>query len=366
VEDESYCVKQHSLRVVGMNLDDISVMSRIDRSRMLAAMEKTPERLSPPSDATATCGGHIERPRNVVFGGVGGSGIVGDILSDYLRSVGDVPVSLCRSLKVPAYVGQHTLFVAISYSGETRETISMLDQAIRKGATVIAVGSGGKLISQSIESKIGYLKVPEGLLPRVALPELLAATMFVMGSAEVIKDPENLLRGSAEKLQTQIREIGPNTSLQENKAKQMAKELQGRLPLIFGSEETGSVLRRFKNELNENSKMPAFYYTLPEGYHNDIEGLKMIGKLARSQPIFLREKDEGDHQRRTRQELYGFLTELGFRVLEFEGLGENGLQRLLTAVMFGDYVSAYLALLLGVDPSELTLIPRFREAMRRN
>lgn len=191
-----------------MNLDDISVMSRIDRSRMLAAMEKTPERLSPPSDATATCGGHIERPRNVVFGGVGGSGIVGDILSDYLRSVGDVPVSLCRSLKVPAYVGEHTLFVAISYSGETRETISMLDQAIRKGATVRAVGSGGKLISQSIESKIGYLKVPEGLLPRVALPELLAATMFVMGLAEVIKDPENLLRGSAEKLQTQIQKLG--------------------------------------------------------------------------------------------------------------------------------------------------------------
>jgi glucose/mannose-6-phosphate isomerase len=350
-----------------MNLDDIKALSKVDRSRSLEVMEKTPERLTPPPDAASTCGARIERPSNIVFGGVGGSGIIGDIVSDYLRSVGDVPVSVCRSVRLPAYVGKGTLFVAISYSGETPETLSLLDQALRKGALAVTVGSGGKLLDKSRREGIGYLKVPEGLLPRLALPELLAAVGFVMGRAGLIKGIEKLLWDSAETLRAQIREIGTNAPLQENKAKLTAQALLDRLPLLFGSEDTGSVLRRFKNELNENSKMPAFYYTLPEGYHDDVEGLKMLSKLARTQPIVLRDQDENLGQRRARERLYGLFVELGFQtVLEFEGLGKNMLQRLLSAVMFGDYVSAYLAVLREVDPSELTLIPRFREAMRGN
>lgn len=349
-----------------MNLDDASEVSSIDRSRMLSIMEKTHTRLEPPSDAASTCIGGLERPRNVVFGGVGGSGIIGDIVSDYLRSYGKIPVSVCRALELPAYVGRDTLFVAISYSGETRETLSMFDQAIRKGAKVIAVSSGGKLIPESVRNKIGYLKVPGGLLPRVALPELLAATLFVMGLAEVISRPADLLRGASETLQAQVREIGPSVSLPQNKAKQMAARLEGRLPLLFGSEEAACVLRRFKNELNENSKLPAVYFTLPEAFHDDIEGLNMMCKLSHPQPVFLRDRDEGDRQRRTREGLYDFLRGLGLQILEFEGEGSNRLERLLTAITFGDYVSVYLALIRGVDPSELELIPRFREVVRGN
>jgi len=346
-----------------MNLDDITAMNRIDRSRMLELIERTPERLLPPTDATATCGRSLKGPRNVVFGGIGGSGIIGSIVSDYLRRVVETPVSVCRSLQIPAYVGEGSMFVAISYSGETLETISMLHQAIRKGAMVISISSGGKLLSDSMENKIGYLKVREGLLPRVAFPELLAATLFAVGSAGLVEDTQNLLRSSAEEIQNQIHEIGPSRSLRENKAKQFATAMQGKLPVLFGSEDAESVLRRFKNELNENSKMPAFCYTLPEAYHNDIEGLRMLSKLARPQPILLSDEDEDARQRRIRERLHSLLVDLGFEVLEFQGSGEDRLQRLLTGVTFGDYVSIYLAMLLGVDPSELTLIPRFREAL---
>ena len=348
-----------------MNLDDVSAIGKVDRSGMLAVMDRTPERLAPPLDAPSTLGEHIERPDNLVFGGIGGSGIIGDIITDYLKVVGDIPVSTCRSIHLPAYVGKGTLFVAISYSGETSETLSLLDQAVREKARVVTVGSGGRLLKQSKQNKIGYLKVPEGLLPRVALPELLAATMFVMGWAGLIEDTRKILRDASETLGAQIREIRPSAPVQENKAKQIAEAMLGRLPLLLGSEDAGSALRRFKNELNENSKMPAFCYTLPEGYHDDVEGLKMLSKLAHPQPIFLRDKDESDGQRRTREQLYHLFTELGVQpVLEIEGVGQDRLQRLLTAVMLGDYVSVYLALLRGVDPSELTLIPRFREAAR--
>ncbi len=348
-----------------MNLDDVFAIKTVDRSGMLAVMDRTAERLAPPSDASSTFGEHIERPGNIVFGGVGGSGIIGDMITDYLKVAGDIPVSTCRSIQAPAYVGKETLFVAISYSGETPETLSLLDQAKRKGATVLAVGSGGKLLDKAKQFRLGHVKVREGLLPRVALPELLAATMFVIGKAELVKDTGKLLRDTAETLRELVREIQPSTPMHENKAKQMADAILGKLPLLLGSEDAGSVLRRFKNELNENSKMPAFCYTLPEGYHDDVEGLKMLGKLAHPQPIFLRDKDETDGQHRTREQLYRLFTELGIQqLLEIEGSGRNRFQQLLTAVMFGDYVSVYLALLRGVDPSELTLIPRFREAMR--
>ena len=290
MKDESYCAKQHPHRAVALNLDDISAISEIDRSHMLALMEKTPRRLLPPADAQATCGKRMERPRNVVFGGVGGSGIIGSIVADYLRSVAVVPVSVCRSLQIPACVGEGTLFVAISYSGETVETISMFDQAVRSGAAVISVSSGGTLLAKSKKNKIGYLKVPESLLPRVAFPELIAAVLYAVGSAGLIENAQEMLLESAETLQTQIREIGSDRGLRENTAKQLATAIQGKLPVLFGNEDAESVLRRFKNELNENSKMPAFCYTLPEACHNDIEGLEMLSKLARPQPILLRKE----------------------------------------------------------------------------
>lgn len=364
-KDESYCVKPHSLRVIEMNLDDVTAMNKIDRSGMLSTMEGTPERLAPPSDASSTLGGHLEKPENLVFGGVGGSGIIGDIITDYMRVVVDIPVSTCRSIQIPAYVGKETLFVAISYSGETPETLSLLDQARKKGARVVTVGSGGRLLDRAKQWNLGYVKVPEGLLPRVALPELLAATILVIGTAGLIRNTEKLLRDTAETLRAQMREIRPSAPLRENEAKKVAEAMLGRVPLLLGSEDSGSVLRRFKNELNENSKMPAFCYTLPEAYHDDVEGLKMLAKLAHPQPIFLRDHDEGDGQRRTREQLYRLFNDIGVQpVLEIEGVGQNRLQRLLTAVVLGDYVSVYLALLREVDPSELTLIPRFREAMR--
>jgi glucose/mannose-6-phosphate isomerase len=362
VKDESYCSKQHPDRAVALNLDDNSTINNVDRSHMLARMERTPERLRAPGDAQATLGKGMERPRNLVLGGVGGSGIIGSLVADYLRSVGAIPVSVCRSLQIPAYVGKGTLFIAISYSGETAETLSMLDQALTRGASVISVTSGGKLLAKSHEYKIGYLRVPENLLPRVAFPELVAAVMFAVESAGLIENIQELLRKSEETLRAQIREIGTNRAVHENTAKQFATALLGKLPVLFGSEDSESVLRRFKNELNENSKMPAFCYTVPEAYHNDIEGLSGLSKLVHAQPIIFRDV-EVETQRRTREKLQSLLTELGFHVLDFKSVGENKLQQLLTAVTFGDYVSVYLALLLGVDPSELALIPKFKKAV---
>jgi len=155
--------------------------------------------------------------------------------------------------------------------------------------------------------------------------------------------------------------VGVSVPLPKNHAKQMAIALEGHLPLLLGSEDNCSVLRRFKNELNENSKAPAFYFTLPEAYHNDVEGLKTLTELSRTQPILLHNLHQTEGEERTEKRLVELLSQLEFaRALSFEGVGEDRLGWLLSAITFGDYVSTYLAALREVDPTKLSLIPNFR------
>jgi glucose/mannose-6-phosphate isomerase len=298
---------------------------------------------------------------NIVFGGVGGSGIVGDILTDYLRSELDIPVSVCRSVRTPRYVGKDTLFVVISYSGDTSETLGMLEQAKDDGANAVAICSGGKLLGKAQTEGIPHVKVTGGMPPRVALPELVAALTYVLGQGGVLKDSQKLLDAASRSVRQIIGAIEPLVPLSKNYAKQMALALKDHLTLLLGSENNSSVLRRFKNELNENSKVPAFYLTLPEAYHNDIEGLKTLTELARPQPILLRNQNQTEGDERTEKRFVELLSQLGFaRPLSFEGVGEDRLGWLLSAITFGDYVSTYLSVLRNVDPTKLFLIPSFK------
>jgi len=328
---------------------------------MLAVMEKTVDRLAPPPEANATCTMSLETPQNLVFGGVGGSGIIGDILSDYCRTTIGIPSFVCRAQQIPTFVGKNTLFIAISYSGETNETLGMFDQAKRAGARLATICSGGSLLSLSRREKIPYLKVTEGLLPRVALPELLGATIFVIEKANILGHSGKLLQSTREAVATQIEALKRSVPLKENTAKQAAMAFEDRLPLLMGSEENASVLRRFKNELNENGKVPAFYLILPEAFHDDIEGFSTLNRLCKTQPVLLRGQKESAAEMRTVDKLGELLVELGFPTpIAFQGRGNDRLGWLLSAIMFGDYVSAYLAVLKDIDPSTLALIPKFR------
>ncbi len=327
----------------------------VDQSDMLAAIERTPDRLVPPSNADSTCRIRFQSPMNIVFGGVGGSGIVGDILTDYLRSEVGIPVAVCRSVGMPRYVGKNTLFIAISYSGDTAETLGLFEQAKRNGANVAVVCSGGKLLATAQSQGIPYVKVDGGMPPRLALPELVAALAYVLGQGGVLKDTQKLLDTASRSVRQIITSVKPSVPLTKNQAKQMAVALKDHLPVLLGSEDNISVLRRFKNELNENSKVPAFYLALPEAYHNDIEGLKTLTELSRTQPIILCNQNQTGGDERTEKRLVELLSQLGFaRAISFEVAGDNRLGWLLSAITFGDYVSTYLSVLRDVDPGNFS------------
>lgn len=344
-----------------MTLDDRGAILRIDESDMLSVMEKAPERFAPPPDAESTCQMNIEAPMNIVFVGVGGSGIVGDILTDYCRDSIRAPATVCRSVKIPKFVGKNTLLVAISYSGETRETLGMFEEARHTGAKLAVVCSGGKLLDAAQTHRIPYVKVTAGMLPRVALPELVAAVVHVLGEVGILEGSHRLLELASTSTRDLVDRVKATIPLAQNPAKQVATALMGHLPLLIGSEENLSVLRRFKNELNENSKVPAVFYALPEAYHDDVEGLKALGQLSQPQPVILRSPSQTETERRVGGKLVDVFSQLEFPTpLFFSGLGNGRFEWLLSAITFGDFVSVYLSALRGVDPSKLSLIPHFR------
>jgi len=344
-----------------MSLDDRSEIRKIDRSDMLGVMEKAFQRLVPPADARTTCRIKTESPANVVFAGVGGSGIVGDFMADYCRNWIGVPVTVCRSTHIPKFVGTSTFLVAISYSGETRETIGMFEEAERKGAKLAVIASAGQLLNLAQKRSLPHLKITGGMIPRVALPELVAATTYLLGEAGMLEDWRELLDSAAASMRDVIERVGSAVLLASNPAKQMATALDSRLPLLIGSEDNASVLRRFKNELNENSKVPAIVNTLPEGCHDDVEGFQALQHFSQTQPVVLRSESETEGERRVEETLVKVLSQLGFPpALFFNGSGKGRFEWLLSAITFGDFVSVYLALLRGIDPSNLSLIPTFR------
>jgi glucose/mannose-6-phosphate isomerase len=344
-----------------LSIDDASAIRRIDESDMLSATQRYADRLRPPADAESTCRIDSQLPTNIVFAGLGGSGIVGDILADYCRDIIGVPAAVCRSLRIPKFVDRNTLFVAISYSGDTRETLSMFEQAKGTRARLVVVSSGGKLLDQVRAESVPYVKVTAGMLPRVALPELIAAVTYALGKAGVLADSGRLLESASMSVNVLIDGVKAVVPLEQNPAKQVASTLVGHLPLLIGNDENVSVLRRFKNELNENSKVPAIYYTLPEAYHDDIEGFKALTDLSKPQPIILRNYSQRGDEEMAAKKLLETLSQLGFpRPLFFGGIGDGRFEWLISAITFGDFVSFYLAVLEGVDPSKLALIPDFR------
>jgi len=347
--------------VIALLLDDATAIRKIDATDMLSAIQKTPDRLIPPTDAEATCRIDIDPPSSIVFAGLGGSGIVGDILVDYCRDTVETSVTVCRSRKIPRFVDGSTLFVAISYSGNTRETLGMFAQAKDRSANLVVITSGGKLLNIAGTENIPYVNVTANMPPRVALPELVAALVHVLGEAKILDSTGKLLESGSRTTRTLVDTMKGTVPLAQNPAKQIASSLFGHFPVLIGSEENVSVLRRFKNELNENSKAPAICYTLPEAFHNDIEGLKSLNNLTNPQPVILRDLSRGEAEELADKKLLETMSQFGYPIpLFFSGIGDERFGWLLSAITFGDFVSFYLAVLNGVDPSQLSLIPSFR------
>jgi len=350
-------------------LDDLDYIHSIDKSNMLRVIETFPEQLLEAlsiveqSKIRKTDGREIN---NIVVAAVGGSAIQGDLIRNWTEDEMAIPLEVCRDSTLPSYADRRTLVIAVSYSGDTQETLSQVIEAYEKRCKVFSVTSGGQLAMISKKLGVPTVKVRSGLVPRAALPHLLTSTAHVLWRSRLIKSIQEEIKLASRQLSEIRREIRADSPLQNNSAKQFAIELLGKFPVIYSSARVSGVARRMKNQFNENSKVLSKFELLPEAIHNEIEGWKRLDVAEEeSMPfsiIFIRDSEESKSERIRFEEMKKLLNEAGVsEVKQIPLEGETKLGRLLSGVYFGDFVSFYLAVARGFDPTPIRSIEKLKK-----
>lgn len=353
-------------------LDDPRSFAHLDREGMRTLLRAFPEQLKQAWDLAtqAQAQAHLElegpQLKGVAVCGMGGSAIGGDLLRTYLQPKLKKPMAVVRDYELPPFIDAQWLVFAVSYSGNTEETVSCAQEALRRGCPLIAVTSGGKLNALARERGVPWIEIPGGMPPRTALAFLFIPLLRTLLFALDDETHKKIKREFQEALAQAEEQAGHYDAAPEaeNPAKQRAKALFERIPVIYGSALTGAVARRWKCQINENAKQPAYWDVLPELHHNEIMGWEWESPLTeRFVYVLLRDPEEHPQIQKRFRITRALLEERGRAVLEVRPPEESRgpLARLLALSYLGDWVSYYLALLNGVDPTPVTLI----ETMKR-
>lgn len=348
-------------------LDDPEALARADPRDMLGVVAGSGRQLLE-GLAAGRAAGVVPPPdlRSVVVCGMGGSAVAGDLARSALGEELPVPLVVVRGYRLPGFCGPGTLVVAVSHSGTTEETLAAYDDALRRGCRVVAVSAGGELAERAGRDGVPHARVPgAALMPRSALGYLAGALLGVLEAAGVASGVGTALGRAALTLEALARDLGPDRPAGENEAKSLALWLLGGTALVWGSEGVaeGPALR-WKTQLNENAKVPAFHAALPELDHNEVEGWHP-GAGAGYRVVVLRHP--GEHPRvaarveATLASLQG--SGLAFRAVH--AVGDLPLEWVLSLVLKGDFVSTYLALARGVDPTPVPVLTALKERLGR-
>jgi glucose/mannose-6-phosphate isomerase len=301
-------------------------------------------------------------PEVVVVAGMGGSGIAGDVLAALAFAESAVPVVTAKGDRLPAFVGPGTLLLAVSYSGNTAETLSAVEQGLAAGARLAAVTSGGTLAEVAQARGAPLVIVEGGRMPRAALWSLVVPVCSAAEAAGVLPPLTDQICAAADALDEEAAALGPAVATEENPAKQAALRLLDRLPVVWGSGQLGAVAAtRFRTQCNENAKVSVVSGALPEANHNDVMGLE--GGLGPDRELVLLRDEPGEHERDGRR-IQTVLTALKIAdpVVRTVGPGP-ALARLARLTAFADFTSTYLGIARGVDPTPIRTLDEVKAAL---
>jgi len=266
------------------------------------------------------------RFNKIIIAGMGGSAAGGYIIRDFLRDKINIPIEVSRSFDLPNYADKKTLVFCISYSGNTRETLSQFSQALKKKCKIICITSDGKLSKKCKKLKIPFVNIPQGLLPREAFPYLFFPLLIYLQKLKLINIKFKDIFSISDKIN--IKEI-----------KKFAKKLKESIIFIYAPNHLEGVGNRIKNQLNENSKLIAKVEILPELMHNEIESL--YEKKEKISIIFL-----NDYKNKKITKYFNILKEIinnKFDVIEISTKDKQELAKIIYFIYFGDLLSIEIA-----------------------
>lgn len=310
----------------------------------------------------------VEAISNVVVTGLGGSAIGGDLLRIYCLDKCQVPVVVNRNYVMPEFVGKDTLVFAVSYSGNTEETISAYLDAKKRGAIIIAITTGGKLKEMADGDGATVIPVPGGISPRSASGFLFIPTLRIMEKLGFLSGIAEEVEKLVEHLKKLHENLKPEIPVEKNSAKQMALKLYNRIPIIWGSSGTTEVVaQRWKGQINENAKSPAYWNVFPELNHNELVGFKFPESLLKQLHVVIL-RDDQDHPRvQKRIEISkNVISKSVAGITDVRASGGGLLARTYSLIYSGDYTSVYLAFLYGVDPGPVEVIDYLKDELAKN
>ncbi len=292
--------------------------------------------------------------KNIVICGVGGSALPGDLINSLTNP--SVPVYIHRNYDLPTIANQDSLIICISYSGNTEETISALQQAIKNNYKTIGLSSGGQIEKICEENKLPFVKIPSGIQPRSATGYIFSIIAGILTNCEIIKDISEIIKQTVEQLES------TNNNL-EQQGMLIAKKIAGKIPLIYASDNLQSIAKIWKIKFNENSKIPAFYNYFPELNHNEMVGFTNTKMSSNFYVLMM--KDNNDHQSIIKRIdlLTNILTSKGIKNEIIDIADGSQIFKTLSSLLLGDWISYYVAINSKVDPTPVDIVEEFKGMM---
>ena len=296
--------------------------------------------------------------KNVIICGLGGSGIGGKIVAQLSQKHSDLPIITHNDYGLPNFVDPYSLVIISSYSGNTEETISALKKAIELKCEIACITSGGEVLEIAQTHDLNHLVVPSGNPPRAMLTYSLVQLIFIFENYGLLPKKSN------EQVVSAIALINKEEENLKNEAKKIASAIHNTTPLIYSDASFEGVGTRFKQQLNENSKVLAFNHVVPEMNHNELVG--WAGGSNDFSVMFLRNESDY-HRNQLRMEICKEIIKTKTnKVFEIYSKGISEIEKTLYLIILTDWISVYLAEILQVDPIEVDVITNLKNQLSKH
>lgn len=293
------------------------------------------------------------RIKNIVVSGLGGSAIGGDLLHCFLKDELKIPFQVNRNYSLPNFCNENTLVIVSSYSGNTEETISALNDAIEKKCQIICITTGGKIEEIANSNTFPLVKLQKGFQPRYALYLNFFALLNVCSTLNFVNNQNDIV----DSIINLLKEKALIYSEENNEAFKIAQSLLGFIPIIYAvSDITSVVAVRLKGQFNENSKTNAFYNFYPELNHNEIVGWETYKPTMNFKVINIFDEIYNNQIKKRFEITSQLIKQTGSEIINLQSSQSQFKMRLIDLIYFGDWISYYLAILKNADPTEINNI----------
>ncbi len=348
-----------------LDLNNIEEIKKADPSGYLPILKDTPNQIQKVWEQFTAQESQSMNFDKIIVCAMGGSAIGADMAKFLIEKYSQLPIQIVRDYNLPNWVDEKTLAIVISYSGNTEETLSGYVQARTKGAQIFCLGSGGKLIELAKENNDQYFILPPNMPPRTAWGHSFFVVLELLIKQGVLNSSDINLLEAIDVMNQAVNLYHEELNHDNNLAKHIASGLVNSIPVVFGAEHLSVVARRWKGEFNENTKIPSYFEEIPELNHNAQQGLECSTELKKTINILIL-KSNLYHPRNFKRSdiIRETFSKQGFDISIYEIDNDNYTGGICKGVILGDYVSVYLAFLLGHDPVPFTAIEELKGMLK--